>query len=46
MKKNVNNEVLDQEWVDLILAALDSGITEQEIRAFLHQTDALSTKVM
>jgi DNA-binding transcriptional MerR regulator len=30
-------EKLDQEWVDLILAALDMGMSVQEIQAFLHE---------
>ncbi|MCA1031700.1 anti-repressor SinI family protein [Bacillus timonensis] len=29
------NELLDQEWVDLILAALDMGISENDIKQFL-----------
>ncbi|MGV3464314.1 MAG: anti-repressor SinI family protein [Heyndrickxia sp.] len=28
---------LDQEWVDLILAALDMGISVQEIKDFFQQ---------
>jgi DNA-binding transcriptional MerR regulator len=30
-------EKLDQEWVDLILAALDMGMSVQEIQSFLHE---------
>ncbi|WP_456279512.1 anti-repressor SinI family protein [Bacillus sp. AK128] len=30
-------EKLDQEWVDLILAALDMGLSVQEIQAFLRE---------
>ncbi|KAA0548629.1 DNA-binding anti-repressor SinI [Bacillus sp. BGMRC 2118] len=29
-------EGLDQDWVDLILAALEMGMSVQEIREFLH----------
>jgi Anti-repressor SinI len=28
------DELLDQEWVDLILEALEMGITEEEIKSF------------
>jgi DNA-binding transcriptional MerR regulator len=36
MKKEflANKQTLDQEWVDLILAALDMGMTVQEIKEF------------
>jgi DNA-binding transcriptional MerR regulator len=30
---------LDQEWVELILEALEIGISESEIKAFLRQKD-------
>ncbi|MEH7380076.1 anti-repressor SinI family protein [Bacillus sp. JJ1533] len=30
----LKNETLDQEWVDLILEALDMGISVNEIKAF------------
>jgi len=28
-------KLLDEEWVDLVLEALDSGISEKEIKDFL-----------
>lgn len=30
-------EKLDQEWIALVLAALESGISPQEIKDFFHQ---------
>ncbi|WP_246942987.1 anti-repressor SinI family protein [Bacillus pinisoli] len=33
-------EKLDQEWVDLILAALDMGLSVEEIQAFLNEQPA------
>lgn len=32
-----SSQTLDQEWVDLILAALDMGITVQEIKDFFQK---------
>ncbi|PKR86148.1 anti-repressor SinI family protein [Heyndrickxia camelliae] len=39
MEKNLlpGAQKLDQEWVDLILAALDMGISVQEIKDFFQQ---------
>jgi uncharacterized protein (DUF433 family) len=34
----VNLEELDQEWVELILEALNSGITVDEIKVFFTQS--------
>ncbi|WML51621.1 anti-repressor SinI family protein [Neobacillus sp. PS3-12] len=33
-----NEELLDQEWVDLILEALNLGLSVDEIRNFLKQS--------
>jgi DNA-binding transcriptional MerR regulator len=33
-----NEEVLDNEWVELILEALQLGLSVDEIRAFLNQS--------
>ncbi|MBS4173354.1 anti-repressor SinI family protein [Bacillus sp. FJAT-49736] len=33
----VNYKELDQEWVNLILEALDNGITVQEIRKYFSE---------
>ncbi|MGE8204409.1 anti-repressor SinI family protein [Heyndrickxia sp. NPDC080065] len=33
----VNEKNLDQDWVDLILAALDMGISVQEIKDFFQK---------
>ncbi len=39
MVKELSKELekLDQEWVDLILAALDMGLSVQEVETFLHE---------
>jgi DNA-binding transcriptional MerR regulator len=41
----VNKKELDQEWIDLILAALDLGMTVQEIKDYFSkqtlQVDAI-----
>ncbi len=44
MAKNLSKELekLDQEWVDLILAALDMGMSVQEIETFLHEQRPVS----
>jgi len=36
-KKLLASQKLDPEWVDLILAALDMGISVQEIKDFFQQ---------
>lgn len=36
-KLMASSQTLDQEWVDLILAALDMGITVQEIKDFFQK---------
>ncbi|MFS0822770.1 anti-repressor SinI family protein [Bacillus sp. 1P02SD] len=42
----VENETLDQEWVDLILEALDMGISVNEIKAFFaEKADGLNTMI-
>jgi DNA-binding transcriptional MerR regulator len=39
MSNNVTIELekLDQDWVDLILSALDMGLSVEEIRTFLQE---------
>lgn len=45
MMKRINEE-LDQEWVDLILEALEMGISENEIKAFfIEKADGLDTMI-
>lgn len=41
-KFNVNSKKLDQDWVDLILAAFDMGMNIQEIKDYIskHKTKA------
>ncbi|MFT4412546.1 anti-repressor SinI family protein [Fredinandcohnia humi] len=40
------NEKLDQEWVDLILEALDMGISVNEIKAFfIEKADELDSMI-
>ncbi|MFC3884361.1 anti-repressor SinI family protein [Bacillus songklensis] len=34
-KENRIHVLLDEEWIDLVLEALDSGISEEDIKAFL-----------
>lgn len=34
---SMNSEQLDGEWVELILSALQAGISPQEIRDFFHK---------
>ncbi|MBB2480926.1 DNA-binding anti-repressor SinI [Bacillus sp. APMAM] len=36
-KLMASTQTLDQEWIDLILAALDMGISVQEIKDFFHK---------
>ncbi|MDF2903936.1 MAG: hypothetical protein K0S25_1574 [Bacillus sp. (in: firmicutes)] len=34
----LNHEELDLEWVELIMNALDMGLSEEEIRSFLDES--------
>ncbi|MFZ3589647.1 anti-repressor SinI family protein [Bacillus sp. DJP31] len=44
MVKDLSKEFgkLDQEWIDLILEALDMGMSVQEIETFLHNQNQVT----